>query len=584
MSLNQPYKPKRKRFSLYTWNILFLSLYVSTLIPVQAQYNHLTNLTGKNREQEIRKICDSIYYAPDTVTAFAIADRFRTYAQKNNNDSLVLHIDLCRAFVNSRRFAAPEDQDRLYTVFKDLLQKAIKKKFITNEINIRDVIANFYWDRLDNYELALQEYNTLNRLIERVSLSSFPDKIKIYFHIGYAYFYFKDYVKALELFKQAVAISPDYDFQQYPYVHSLNNIAIAYRELNKLDSSDYYLQQLQQYATVHNDSIWLGINSGNIGENEYLKGNYDKAIPLLQFCIAMGIKIQDAGLAAGSQMVLANIYFKQNNNKAAIQATLKARELVLTSQQYPRYRYLYPLMAKMYAVQGQPLLAGSFIDSGFVAVDSINRTFSGILMARALQKDALALQKAGLAEAANSKKLMNIKMYAALSIAAIILFTTLFIYRIKRKQHQEENELKDGVIKKSMNDLENAQIQLEDFTQNIAEKNKLIEEMEKQFGNDNKIAELEKSIILTGSDWRRFKDSFEQVHPGFLQRLQEKIPGISPAEIRLLTLAKLNFSNKEMASALGITPQAIRVNWHRLRKKINLGDEALSMEELVNMV
>jgi DNA-binding CsgD family transcriptional regulator len=51
----------------------------------------------------------------------------------------------------------------------------------------------------------------------------------------------------------------------------------------------------------------------------------------------------------------------------------------------------------------------------------------------------------------------------------------------------------------------------------------------------------------------------------------------------MMALAKLNFSNKEMSAALGVTPQAIRVTWHRLRKKLDLSEEE-TIEELVNRV
>jgi tetratricopeptide (TPR) repeat protein len=573
-----------KKFPVFYKRLVIICTILFVSQQVNGQFDYLNALAGEKRELAIRKICDSIFWAKDSVATFAMADKFMAYAEKEKNDSLALHVLLYKTFVLSRRYYSPSLNTRIEQELGNLLKTAVKKNFITVEINIRDVMADFYWERLQNYELALQEYTILNRLISRVSDQSFMDKKKIYFHIGYGYFYFKDYVKAMELFKMTIATPPVHDFQIYPYVHSINNVGVSYRLLNKLDSSDHYFRLLGQYAAVRNDSVWMGINDGNIGENEYLKGNYAQAIPLLQFCVERGIIDHDPGLASGSQMVLADIYFKQNKIPQAIEATLKAKELVLQSGQYSRYRGLYPLLAKMYAVQGQPGLAGNYIDSAYAAVDSINRRFSGILMARAIQKDITGEQKVRLAEVENSRKLMNIKMYAALFVAAVILFVTVFIYRNKRKHHRQENALKDNAIKKSQTDLENARVQLTDFTRNIAEKNKLIEQMEVQFGNTNKLAELEKSIILTGSDWRRFKDLFEQVYPGYLQRLTEKIPGISPAETRLLTLAKLNFSNKEIASALGITPQAIRVSWHRLRKKINIDDETITMEELVNMV
>ena len=128
-----------------------------------------------------------------------------------------------------------------------------------------------------------------------------------------------------------------------------------------------------------------------------------------------------------------------------------------------------------------------------------------------------------------------------------------------------------------------ARAQLIDFTQHLSEKNQLIQRLEEKNGTNKVLEELEQSIILTGKDWGRFRDLFEQAHPGWLKRLAEKIPGITPSEIRLMALAKLNFSNKEMAIALGVTPQAIRVTWHRLRKKSDLPEEG-NIEELVSQV
>lgn len=50
-----------------------------------------------------------------------------------------------------------------------------------------------------------------------------------------------------------------------------------------------------------------------------------------------------------------------------------------------------------------------------------------------------------------------------------------------------------------------------------------------------------------------------------------------------MTLAKLGFSNKEMAASLGVSPQAIRVTRHRLRKKLHLPEEG-SLDELVDSI
>ena len=71
-----------------------------------------------------------------------------------------------------------------------------------------------------------------------------------------------------------------------------------------------------------------------------------------------------------------------------------------------------------------------------------------------------------------------------------------------------------------------------------------------------------------------FKELFEQVHVGFLQRLKEKMPGLTPADTRFLVLTRLKLSNKEMAGILGVQPDSIRTSKYRLRKKFNLDDDS----------
>jgi DNA-directed RNA polymerase specialized sigma24 family protein len=89
-----------------------------------------------------------------------------------------------------------------------------------------------------------------------------------------------------------------------------------------------------------------------------------------------------------------------------------------------------------------------------------------------------------------------------------------------------------------------------------------------------KIGNLINSTILTDEAWQHFRGLFEQAYPGFVFRLKERFPDLSPAETRLLILTKLNLSTREMAHTLGISIDAIRKARYRLRKKFNLEEEA----------
>ncbi len=138
-----------------------------------------------------------------------------------------------------------------------------------------------------------------------------------------------------------------------------------------------------------------------------------------------------------------------------------------------------------------------------------------------------------------------------------------------------------------------AKLQLADFTKNIQQKNELIEkfsrELEKyklsphtneQVEQERLLSLLQSSVILNDEQWINFQVLFNKVHAGYINRVKEKFPDLTTAEIRYILLAKLGLSNKEMAAMLGVSIDAVRVSKHRVLKKIQLPED-VSLEEAV---
>jgi DNA-binding transcriptional regulator YiaG len=167
------------------------------------------------------------------------------------------------------------------------------------------------------------------------------------------------------------------------------------------------------------------------------------------------------------------------------------------------------------------------------------------------------------------------------AIAFVLILRYQLVLKIKEKelkiqQQEAEKKLLEEQEKAKQEQLI-AQLKLEEFTNIIIAKNKQIEllQAENEKGNNTvSIQQLQNNTLLTEEQWINFKTLFDKVHAGYLQRLKEKIPGISPAEIRLMALAKLKLDTKEMASSLGVSTNAVRNVWFRLKKKIDLPEDA----------
>jgi DNA-binding response OmpR family regulator len=70
--------------------------------------------------------------------------------------------------------------------------------------------------------------------------------------------------------------------------------------------------------------------------------------------------------------------------------------------------------------------------------------------------------------------------------------------------------------------------------------------------------------------WDDFQTQFKRVHPEFSKNLLNAFPTISPEEVKLCHLLRLNLNSKEIAAITFKNAQSIDIARYRLRKKFNL--------------
>ncbi|AWW29683.1 hypothetical protein DN752_05850 [Echinicola strongylocentroti] len=119
-------------------------------------------------------------------------------------------------------------------------------------------------------------------------------------------------------------------------------------------------------------------------------------------------------------------------------------------------------------------------------------------------------------------------------------------------------------------------------TLHLIDKNQMLEGIQVKLKNileenpkdqKKRIRNLIKEIDFNFShdtDWDDFKQNFEKVHQDFFRNIQQRTGGLTPAEMKLASLMRLNLSSKEIASTLGISLDSLRISRYRLRKKLRL--------------
>lgn len=321
-----------------------------------------------------------------------------------------------------------------------------------------------------------------------------------------------------------------------------------------------------------------------MGNCLYHKKQFKDATPLLMAAIDSGIKHNNAGtgFVSDAYLTLGKIALEEGHLAEANRNLILSRYFALPAEEYFRIEQILPILAKLAQKNNNMALMSAYLDSAITVKDSMSRKMNALFVLRGTQKATLLKQQKLEAD----KRLKTTQRNFLIAFILIATLCGMYIFYIQRKRFQQKQAMDQLRLQQNEQELQLAIEQLNAFANTISEKNRLLEELEVKLGNNPKIetlTELKESTILTEEQWERFRKLFDQVHKGYIVQLKEKLPDLTQAEIRFMVLAKLKFSNKEMAGALNISTQAIRTTWYRLRKKLHLPEEG-SLDELVEKI
>lgn len=550
-----------------------------------AQYENMLHKTFAEKlpllveyYQNTLKIHDTSFHGKETVI-----EGLREFGKQHHDESLVAEAALAAAWLQSLQ--SPDGQLET-SAMQEFIEDRTNKKDMVSAARAWRMLGDLYLQKNNDYETTLECYfkniETGNGLSEDI----YPERMYDFFSIGNIYYQFKEYRQALYNLRQALMYRPPHT-RAVVQSNIRNTLGLCYQKTGNLDSSDYYFNQVLQHETDRHEE-WKGIAMGNLGYNYFLRGNYPKAIAMLDEDIAIATKYHAREYSCKSFIWLATIYLRQNNMAKAAEMAREAERAIVTKDLFDYYEFLYPLLSKLYAANGNFAKSEAFLDSALWAKDSVERKFDAMQLARAEQKAESVKRRQQLASLELEKKNKTLQRNILIGFLIFLMFTGLYIYRLIQRRHKQEQLVKDLELEKKETALSTAQQQLKDFSENFQQKALLLEQLESQLQAkgtaDNELLEqLRQSTLLTDEQWTAFRQVFDKVHGGYLIRLKDKLPDLTPAEIRYMALAKLRFSNKEMASALGISQQTVRVTVHRLRKKLSMPEEG-SLSELVESI
>lgn len=517
----------------------------------------------------------------------------------DNNDPELAYFFLISKFQLTLKKNSPAIRENTVRHLSSLINTLDKKGFKYLKIHGMQVLADYHWHVAKDFSTAITCYLQAYYLYNPLPSSEYPARFTYTYRLAEKHYAFRDYKQTIRLLNDAKNFEPKY---REPGMHNIYNLlGLCYRDMEVYDSAEYYFKAAALVIDKPNKIVWPAIINGNIGITYYMQDRYEEAIPLLEndifYCLENRRAVENA---TKSMAILADIYLNKNNPVKAMNLLEVAKKTIESENIWHRYDilvFVYPVMAKAYHLLQQETLAYAYSDSALRVKDALARQRDALLLAGATHFVEAERHLSEIEKLNNEKKIQLLERNALLAGIVLALGLTLLFINRQKIQYRRKQESLEAEKRIVATELANATSELEMFTRSIHEKNELIEKFTAEIENihssttptkdmgqrEEILKQLQESTILTDEEWEHFRTLFEKVHGGYLLRLREKYPMLSPAETRFLALSKLKLSNKEMAGVLGITQDAVRMSRHRLRKKLALSEE-LTIDELVDAV
>lgn len=442
-----------------------------------------------------------------------------------------------------------------------IANEAIQHYYQALEIhNSRDTIFVYIENNIGAVNLSLKHYGMAEECLGK----SLEVAEKIDFNKGKATSYMllgsvaekkSDYTLALKHQESSLSI-----FKQLVDSTGLaityENIGSIYEDLGELAKAHDYFNIAYNFSKNSPSNIQINIIN-NLGDANRKTGNLEKSLQLTQQALIMARETHNGHQEASALKDLAQVYADMGEYELSYDY-MNQHDKVKEYEVERRNADLVSTLQILYSVR---------------------------------ERDA----KLKLLSKENELNKIRQNLFLAGSLIILLALASWIFYYKKKKQQEskiflyEQQLLKADLDKKTA---EESALQREisiklsaltNYSLHLAHKNKMLSDISHTLFNlkdrnvtmiKPKLKALVKEIefdLGKEQEWAEFIGFFEQIHPNFFQNLKKAASSeLSPAELRLCMLLRLNLSSKEIASILRITPDSVRIARYRLRKKLTV--------------
>ncbi|WP_421752452.1 hypothetical protein [Croceimicrobium sp.] len=385
---------------------------------------------------------------------------------------------------------------------------------------------------------------------------------------------------ALAYLERSIAINNALNLES-ELAADFHNKALILVIQGNVEESFSLLQKAKNLNLKNHNLGWLGRNYHALAYH-YQREDYSKCEQYIDSASSTYRQIPDLGALINLKFFEARLKVRQGFYKRADSILESIREmstdelfLIKAAEYYQVKAHLKAHLEKWeeaFNLQNRYLSIQDSLDhlEHQAALEIYKTLHNSIIERDKLEKESEHLQYL------NSKQ-----RYIAIYVSVLLILGALFIYQLYRNQRLKGRQL-ERERNTFQRDLEFRDQELSAIALNQAEeaqwKQSIMARLEDEIQKPGPVkadslkkmlADLRRSAN-SKNQWEEFEMRFKRVHPSFYDKLQGLAPDLSPAELKICALLRLNLSTKEIAALLHKSVKGLEVDRARIRKKLGL--------------
>ncbi|MBS1537217.1 MAG: LuxR family transcriptional regulator [Bacteroidetes bacterium] len=438
-----------------------------------------------------------------------------------------------------------------------------------------------------NYSLIAEHTKALDKLNSSLGIhvryGNFAEVRSIYHALGSVYEMVGNYPKALEFHQMGLEISEH--LEDKPSIGAgLNYLGNVYWFLENYDTAEEsYFKSLAILRSM-NDVVSEGQLLGNIAAIMSKTHRTKEALAFLFEALAIFEKINNLPLIVETYSNIGSTYLE---NKEYIKALTYLRDALVLAESAGKSNVMQSILL--------------YISTAYFHTEEYHRSLE------------FAQQALDISQKREDKRTQYQTLQLTSQIWEVLKnIEKAFYYhkeftRVKEEYHgiekqklmaemqirfevdkaEKEREIYRLKAEKLELDIQLKNRELTMLALHVAQKNEFIDKMHQKMnfvGKSTEITDTKKQInqfaeemrsnIRGESQWPQFQQKFTQLHPEFMRTLSKKYNSLTPTELKICALLKINLSSKEIANILSVSIHNIEMHRYRIRKKFQLPTEA----------